>query len=144
MNIETVFVYGTLKRGFSRQTCWPTEPLSVRHGFVQGHLLDVGPYPGLLAGTNWVRGELWRLSADDVVKTLAALDEVEGCFGDKLHDLYRRVTIDVFATPCGERMAEAYVYLLNNSQVIESAQPIEPSSYQDQEIYAEWPASSKS
>ena len=47
----------------------------VGEGTVPGTLLALGQFPGLVPGRGRVRGELWRLDAPEVLRTL---DEYEG------------------------------------------------------------------
>ena len=47
----------------------------VGDGHVTGTLLDLGRFPGIVAGRRRVRGEVWRLDAPEVLRTL---DEYEG------------------------------------------------------------------
>jgi gamma-glutamylcyclotransferase (GGCT)/AIG2-like uncharacterized protein YtfP len=72
--VDCVFVYGTLKRGQVRERSWPRQPLAVEPAWTLGRLFDLGPYPGLLAGTDRVLGELWRFAAEDLPETLRVLD----------------------------------------------------------------------
>lgn len=90
---SAVFVYGTLKRGQSRENCWPRKPLSVEAAMVRGALYDLGPYPGLAAGSDQILGELWQFAAEDMPATLAALDEIEG-YHNRDDDEYRRVIVE--------------------------------------------------
>jgi gamma-glutamylcyclotransferase (GGCT)/AIG2-like uncharacterized protein YtfP len=91
-SICAVFVYGTLKRGGCRAKFWPRAPLAVEPATIRGRLYDLGPYPALVPGDDAIRGELWRLAADDMTETLRVLDEVEGYhqLGD---DYYRRIVV---------------------------------------------------
>lgn len=90
---SSVFVYGTLMRGQSRERCWPHAPLAVEPAIVRGALYDLGPYPAMIAGSDLVAGELWHIAAEHLETTLRALDAVEGYAG-RDDDLYRRVVID--------------------------------------------------
>jgi len=89
---SAVFVYGTLKRGHCRAHHWPHPPLSVQTATTLGRLIDLGPYPALVAGEQIVEGQLWRLAPRHLADTLRALDDVEG-FVDGQSDLYRRQVI---------------------------------------------------
>ncbi|MEZ6089069.1 MAG: gamma-glutamylcyclotransferase family protein [Pirellulaceae bacterium] len=102
MNAE-IFVYGTLKRGECRQACWPRPPLRVDNAFVRGLLYDLGPYPALVPGDDWVMGEVWTIAAADRTSTLAVLDEIEGYDPDGKYNLYDRVELEWYGTPGADR-----------------------------------------
>lgn len=89
MSITSVFVYGTLQRGECRADQWPCSPRHVEPARLRGQLYDLGPYPALIEGDDWVAGEHWQLKADDVPPTLSVLDAIEG-YGQAGDDLYVR------------------------------------------------------
>ena len=70
-----VFLYGTLMRGERAHRLLHGRAEFVGDGSVAGRLVSLGRYPGLVAGRGRVRGEVWRLSAPEVLRTL---DEYEG------------------------------------------------------------------
>ena len=81
-----IFVYGTLKRGFSN---YAAQQLHARGEYVgsaviRAQLCRCGPYPGLLPGEGRVRGEVFRVTAH----LLRYLDAYEG-------SAYRRVVAPV-------------------------------------------------
>lgn len=102
--MTTLFLYGTLKRG------------QRNHGLMRGQvflgtavtearyvLVDCGPYPGLIepaAGGRAVKGELWRVDADALVR----LDSLEA-----VPYLYVRREL-LIAAPEGAGTVEAYFY----------------------------------
>src|SRR5262249_38272795 len=94
---SAVFVYGTLKRGQSREKSWPRTPLSIEPATVRGQLYDLGPYPGLIEGSDIVAGELWTFAPQDMPPTVAVLDEIEGLYGRE-NDEYRRVIIECLSS----------------------------------------------
>lgn len=74
---ERIFLYGTLRRGGSRDaTRFYTGAEFVAAARVHGVLHDFGEYPGLrlAAEAGWVRGEIFEVTAE----ALAGLDEWEG------------------------------------------------------------------
>ncbi|WP_164104190.1 gamma-glutamylcyclotransferase family protein [Candidatus Laterigemmans baculatus] len=97
--IAHVFVYGTLRRGQCREGCWPRPPLHVATGFVQAELFDLGPYPAILVGKDWVCGECWTLREEDVEETLRVLDAIEGFAQPGEDDLYVRRVVDILTAP---------------------------------------------
>ncbi|MBM4442994.1 MAG: gamma-glutamylcyclotransferase [Candidatus Rokubacteria bacterium] len=70
----------------------------VGEGTVPGILLDLGRYPGLVAGRGRVQGEVWRLDAPEVLRTL---DDYEG------YNFERRTTT---ATLASGRRVRAWLY----------------------------------
>ena len=67
-------------------------------GHVGGTLLHLGTFPGLVAGRGRVRGEVWRLDAAQLLRTL---DEYEG------YNFERRTSI---ATLASGRRVRVLVY----------------------------------
>jgi gamma-glutamylcyclotransferase (GGCT)/AIG2-like uncharacterized protein YtfP len=84
---EILFVYGTLRPSVATDEQRPLIEGLERLGeaTVTGRLIDLGDYPGLVAGEELVRGEL--LAVHDP-RQLAALDDYEECGGPD--PLYRR------------------------------------------------------
>lgn len=70
-----LFTYGTLMRGYPLHRVLAPAATLLGRGSVRGRLLDLGRYPGLVAGGRRVRGELYRLDAPEV---LPVLDREEG------------------------------------------------------------------
>ena len=83
---------------------------------VEGALLDLGAYPGLVAGTGRVRGELYRL---DDAELLPILDREEGVYNFER----RRTTV----TPARGRGRRAWVYWYRGPRV--RAVPIPHGDY---------------
>lgn len=123
-----VFVYGTLCRGQCREPCWPRRPVSVTVGYVRGHLFDLGPYPALLPGDDWVRGECWTLREEDMPETLRVLDAIEGFAQPGEADLYQRREIDIFRSAGANEapIARGAAYFLVPERLPHWARRIEP------------------
>ena len=129
-----IFVYGTLQRGQCRERCWPRPPLRVEPATTRGRLYDLGPYPAMVPGDDWIRGELWHLRPEDVPLTLETLDAVEGCV-EGTGDQYRRVVIE-----CRDQNGathRAYAYHFAQPEQIDRRQLIRPNS----RGVCEWPIS---
>jgi gamma-glutamylcyclotransferase (GGCT)/AIG2-like uncharacterized protein YtfP len=77
VDLERIFVYGTLRRGGSRDVLRHYEGVSfVITAQVRGVLYDLGEYPGmrLKSSAGWIRGEIFDIHAAG----MAALDDWEG------------------------------------------------------------------
>jgi gamma-glutamylcyclotransferase (GGCT)/AIG2-like uncharacterized protein YtfP len=100
-----LFVYGTLRRGESRHALLEGARYA-RDGTVEGELVDLGDYPGLVAGPGRVTGELFAIGDPALLR---ALDQYEGFHGfDDPASLYHRGVCRVLA-PDGTRV-EAWTY----------------------------------
>ncbi|MGH7314510.1 MAG: gamma-glutamylcyclotransferase family protein, partial [Candidatus Rokuibacteriota bacterium] len=82
-----LFAYGTLMQGLSRHRFLARGASFVGPARVQGRLLSLGSYPGLVEGTGSVRGELYRLERAEV---LADIDREEGYNFERRTTLVRR------------------------------------------------------
>jgi gamma-glutamylcyclotransferase (GGCT)/AIG2-like uncharacterized protein YtfP len=101
-----LFAYGTLMRGYSRHRFLARRATALGEAFVTGDLLDLGSYPGLVAGAGRVRGELYRLDDEAL---LPVLDEEEGVYNFER----RRTTV----TPARGRSRRAWVYWYRGPRV---------------------------
>lgn len=92
---RSIFVYGTLMRGEVREALLGRcDPTSWTEAVTEGELVDLGEYPGLVAGSGRVRGELVELR--DPGPAIALLDDVEDFHGyGEPASLYRRVLIEI-------------------------------------------------
>jgi gamma-glutamylcyclotransferase (GGCT)/AIG2-like uncharacterized protein YtfP len=140
---NSFFVYGTLKQGHLRSGMWPHAPRKIQQGVVRGLILDLGAYPGLLSGDDWVLGELWTLDASHVSRTLQILDEVEGYNATTDHGLYVRRTIPVrpvetFNDPQSVWI-DAYTYIISDPASISAARRIQPAVFVSNTLAASWP-----
>lgn len=119
--IVAFFVYGTLKRGEVRQSCWPTRPLAVLRGRTRGSLWQVADYPGLLLeGEDQVLGELWLFKAKQEPRILEVIDQVEG-----YPSLYSRQTVECETLDGQPISATVYVY---NRPIPPTVARVEPDS----------------
>jgi gamma-glutamylcyclotransferase (GGCT)/AIG2-like uncharacterized protein YtfP len=83
-----LFAYGTLMKGFSRHRFLVGVASFVGRARVQGRLLSLGRYPGLVEGSASVHGELYRLARPEV---LADIDREEGYNFERRTTPVRRV-----------------------------------------------------
>lgn len=107
--LQHIFVYGTLKRGQCRESAWPRPPVLVQPARVSGELYDLGAYPAMLSGSDWVVGEVWSFEYEDVEPTLRVLDEIED-YRRQPDDLYRRVEIACWLGSGAQLRALTYIY----------------------------------
>jgi gamma-glutamylcyclotransferase (GGCT)/AIG2-like uncharacterized protein YtfP len=119
-----LFVYGTLKRGESREGKWPFAPLQVSPATTQAALYDLGPYPALGPGDDVVAGELWFLREEDVAETLRQFDAIEG-YQQGGPDLYVRRVID--CRDADGAIHQAYAYFYANPHWLLSGRRVSPN-----------------
>lgn len=144
--LNALFVYGTLKEGHLRSRMWPHAPQSIEPAIVRGRLLDLGAYPGLIEGDEWVLGELWTLAENHMPRTLAVLDEVEGYDSIANCGLYVRRAIPVWSLhshdgPSHEPTRRAFTYLIADEYRIATARHIHPAISVGDGLAAQWPDS---
>jgi gamma-glutamylcyclotransferase (GGCT)/AIG2-like uncharacterized protein YtfP len=103
---NTLFIYGTLMPGL-RLEAEMQGALFVGPAQIQGRLIDVGRYPGLLQGDGQVSGEVYEV--DDA--HLARLDVVEDMVpGDRFASQYWREEVTVLSGPLQGQRVQTYVY----------------------------------
>lgn len=113
MTITSIFVYGTLQRGECRAEQWPCPPRRVEPARLRGQLYDLGPYPALIEGDDWVAGEHWQLDVNDVEPTLRVLDAIEG-YRQGGCDLYVRRVVTCWNDR--DQSIQAYTYHYANAE----------------------------
>ncbi len=130
------FVYGTLKRGQVRESCWPHAPISVEPAWTLGNLVDLGPYPALLAGQDRVLGELWEIEPSNFSEVAACLDAIEGVNMLGESDLYARCCVEVNLLR-DKRSVQANCYFY--AQPLPAHQEVKPWLSIGGVNYAQWP-----
>jgi gamma-glutamylcyclotransferase (GGCT)/AIG2-like uncharacterized protein YtfP len=110
-----LFAYGTLMRGYALHDVLARGATFVGLGSVRGRLVDLGRYPGLVAGAGRVHGEIYRL---DDPQLLPVLDREEG------YNFERRRALVALA---GGRRARAWLYRYRGPS--ERAKPIPDGNY---------------
>jgi gamma-glutamylcyclotransferase (GGCT)/AIG2-like uncharacterized protein YtfP len=113
---ELIFVYGTLRRGYSRHVA--LQRLGAEYldrGTIQGELFELGDFPGAgstAKASSRIVGEIYRLP--DPSQALPVLDEIEGLrpAAPEL-SLFRRAMTTV--TLENGQETTAWVYWLNRS-----------------------------
>ncbi len=119
-----VFVYGTLKKGESNARVWPRIPVNIRKGTVKAHLLDLGPFPGIIVKDDGddVSGEVWEFDDGDNDVVLHTLDVFEGA-ARKSNQLYRRVSTKA---KVGEETTDVWCYEIVDEHLIKGGERITP------------------
>lgn len=124
MQPVSFFAYGTLKLNQVRARCWPFKPTSVQIAYARGQLFDLGPYPALAEGENWVQGELWTFLPSQIAKTLQVIDDVEG-YEQSPDDLYDRRIISCVLE--NGQIESAFCYFFLRWKQKHQAKYIEPA-----------------
>ena len=109
---NAVFVYGTLKSDQKRGRSWPRKPTSVLPAWTNGQLYDLGPYPGMIAGPDRVRGEVWNFLAADMPETLRVLDWIEEYQQPGIDNVYIRQVVSCHLEDGAECHAFTYYYAI--------------------------------
>lgn len=133
MSVQSIFVYGTLKREQCRAGHWPHRPHCIQLAAVDGRLFDLGAYPAMIHGRNRVAGELWSFDEELVNDTLRTLDAIEDFFGEPT-DLYRREIVECEAEGESTPLL-AYAYYYARPHELDLTTEIQPSA--DGKCY--WP-----
>lgn len=91
-----LFVYGTLLTTQNRFGLFLAENSSfISNAKINGSLYDIGQYPGLVAyaGGNYVKGKIFKLNSEDILKTL---DGYEGISPENPSPYeYRRILLPI-------------------------------------------------
>lgn len=134
------FVYGTLQRGRLRQSAWPLPPERIEPAMVRAALYDLGPFPALLEGDDWVAGELWCYPPDQMPTVAQSLDRVEGWDPKGNSEIgYRCDRCEVVRIDSSIKQ-QAYTYWFLPQRLPESAQKIPPWDRIDHSLVSRWPA----
>lgn len=139
--INALFVYGTLQQNQLRGRMWPHLPLAIEAAATRGELYDLGSYPGIAAGSDWVLGELWTLRPEHMRDTLNTLDAIEGY--DPRNDTgpYLRRTVEVHLTPDNpsSHSRTAYTYTVASQSILQTARRIAATAEWQGTKVAVWP-----
>lgn len=134
---SAMFVYGTLKRGFLRESIWPKAPANIMPAAIQANLYDLGPYPAIGVGESWVLGELWQFDPAEMPEVLCVLDEAEGCNQLNEPEYYSRQLVQA-STEDG-RIEDAFAYFLSDARDVSCLRRIRPSHLWKDKPCAVWP-----
>jgi gamma-glutamylcyclotransferase (GGCT)/AIG2-like uncharacterized protein YtfP len=116
-----LFIYGTLMPGL-RLEAEMHGARFVGPAHIQGRLIDVGHYPGLLQGDGQVTGEVYEV--DDA--HLARLDGVEGVVtGNRAESHYWREDVTVLSGPLQGQQVQTYLY----NRPVDGCTPIPHGDY---------------
>lgn len=113
MDIDRVFVYGTLRKNESRAGVFPGQEQLFENCHIEGFdLLHLGGFPGIVPGSGKVIGEVYSIDED----LLARLDRIEGYCGEPgPQNLYNREIVEVIDENGSVGPAYVYVYNLEGS-----------------------------
>jgi gamma-glutamylcyclotransferase (GGCT)/AIG2-like uncharacterized protein YtfP len=118
---QLLFIYGTLMPGLRLEA----EMQGARFmgpAQVTGRLVDVGRYPGFVAGEGLVTGEVYEVDAEH----LARLDGVEDMVpGDREASQYWREQVTVLSGPLQGQQVQTYVY----NRPVDGCTPIPHGDY---------------
>ena len=118
---QLLFIYGTLMPGL-RLEAQMQGARFVGAAQVPGRLVDVGRYPGFLAGDGLVTGEVYEVDAAH----LARLDGVEDMVpGDRAASQYWREEVTVAAGQLKGQRVQTYVY----NRPVDGCTPIAHGDY---------------
>ena len=118
---HAIFIYGTLLPGL-RLAAEMHGARFMGAAQIQGRLIDVGHYPGLIQGDGQVTGEVYEV--DDA--HLARLDEVEGVVpGDRAESHYWREEVTVLSGPLQGQLVQTYLY----NHPVDGCTPISHGDY---------------
>ena len=104
--VVKLFVYGSLKPGFSNYALIERFVHDARSGRIRGILVDLGSFPALIPGDGFVAGVLLEL--DQVA--LAITDRIEGYVPDRDRCLYWRKQVVVEMDDGGQVTAWVYEF----------------------------------
>ncbi|NLJ77605.1 MAG: gamma-glutamylcyclotransferase [Peptococcaceae bacterium] len=123
MEINRVFVYGTLMSGMGNHHLIKPFLKGMRPGKTEGILYDLPyGYPAVIPGKGIVHGEIMELR--DIGKSLQVLDRLEGYREGCAGNPYNRV-VQVVETVDGAKMP-AYLYIWGMPEEIEEQGAIVP------------------
>lgn len=117
--LESVFVYGTLKRGRSNHYIIAQDASAkclFDDAFISGEMYDMGRYPAVvLSNKNLVFGELWYVDH----ATLLRMDKLEG------HpNYYRRMLVPILGAERNPAGYVAWVYTMRKDQFHDRLEPM--------------------
>ncbi|WP_158212329.1 gamma-glutamylcyclotransferase family protein [Natranaerobius trueperi] len=120
-----VFVYGTLKKGYGNYRLIKDFTTHELPATTKGELYDLGAFPGLIEGSDTIKGQLMYIDSDHYQSALSVLDTMEGYDENNINNsLYIRKLVTVHAD---NQTIEAYAYFWNGS--VEQAKKIEEGEY---------------
>ena len=114
-----IFVYGSLREGmYNYDRILKGKTTSIVKATVEGYkMLDMGSFPGIIAGDNTIVGEVMNINPGMYLQTLQLLDRLEGYNpSQKSKSLYHR-EIKRVKLEDGQEI-DAYIYVYNVKQGI--------------------------
>lgn len=113
--MHRVFVYGTLKKGFSNHNrILEGYDIKITPAWTYGMLYDLGYFPALTEGNNKVYGELIEF---DNLEILRRVDSLEGFRGENSNfNFYDRKEVQVYTN---EKTIFAWVFFISANTLID-------------------------
>jgi gamma-glutamylcyclotransferase (GGCT)/AIG2-like uncharacterized protein YtfP len=134
---NTVFVYGTLKQHQLRGKMWPHSPITIRPAVLQAALYDLGPYPAIGPGEDWVLGEAWTLHNEHLQETIDVLDQIEGYQALGKNNEYTRILVEIVFDDGS--LGRAHTYQFAGTDRLDQFRRIEPARPFCGRLSAAWP-----
>ena len=127
-DVNSFFVYGTLKKSYLRGGLWPRKPLRIMAGSIQSDLFDLGSYPAATPGKHWILGEIWEFNQADMDATIAELDQIEGYVASRESNEYIRqiVNAEFLGPESTTKQLRAYAYFAAQPKRLAVARKIMP------------------
>ncbi len=132
-----IFVYGTLKRNQLRSHLWPHPPVDIRPAVIRASLFDLGPYPAIGPGEDYVLGEAWELLEEHMPSTIELLDRVEGYDALGVDNEYLRIRVKLLYEDGSTGEADAYQFAAKD-QLVRFRRMIPNMKFRDL-LAASWP-----
>lgn len=106
--IRTVFVYGTLKRGYGNHRLLEKASF-VGNATIKGFVMfDMGAFPGIMSGKGIIHGELYNIN-DSILESLDRLEGYNSMYPER--GLYNKTTTKAILDT---RKVDSLVYVVNN------------------------------
>lgn len=118
MNNPKIFVYGSLREGFFNYEKYLKGKVEKKEAAkVKGKVFHMPykGYPAIFDGNGYVEGEVMKIKNDCYDRTIEALDEMEGFFGENNpKNEYHKKLVEVELETGSKELCYVYYYNKNN------------------------------